>query len=198
MTARLSRRQPASERDAGSYFLFLSSNVVRRIFINADELDHFLVQQDALLNGNGPWLCVRFGVVDCDFDLEATEIWPAESFGHFRSISQGIADDIQPTLVDEMTRLNDERISVPSSHRVSIPPRLGIRPRQAPSVQIDLTKSVICFVHDDDQLRSLDDLTRLRMIVELHDAHRQAVRIGIILAAVGLPFFHEVGSPWTN
>src|SRR5262249_19276416 len=101
--------------------LFLCPNIMRRIFLNADKLDHFLVQQDALLYGNGPWLCVRFGIVNCDFDLEAPEDWPAESFGHFRSISQGIADDIQPTLVDEMTRLNDERISVPSSHPLSIP-----------------------------------------------------------------------------
>jgi hypothetical protein len=33
------------------------------------------------------------------------------------------------------------------------------------------------------------------MIVELHDAHRKAMRIGIILAAVGLPFLHELGGP---
>src|SRR5215510_10206871 len=101
---------------------------MRRIFINTDELDHFLVQQEALLHGNGPWLRVRFGIVDRDFDFEAPEVWPTESFGHFRSISQGIADDIQPTLVDETARLNDERISVSSSHRVSIPPGLCIRP----------------------------------------------------------------------
>src|SRR5262250_1649516 len=103
MTRPAKSTQPASERDVCSYFSFLSSNVVRRIFINADELDHFLVQQDALLNGNGPRLRVRFGIVDRDFDLEVPEVWPAESFGHFRSISQGIADDIQPTLVDETT-----------------------------------------------------------------------------------------------
>ena len=34
--------------------------------------------------------------------------------------------------------------------------------------------------------------------MELHDAHGKAMRIGIILTAVGLPFFHELGGPWTN
>src|SRR5262249_14392566 len=115
-----------------------------------------------------------------------------------RCVSKRIADNIQPTLVDETTRLDDERISVPSSNGVSIPPGFGFSPRQAPSVDIDLTKSVICFIHDDDQLGSLEDLARLRMIVKLHDAHGKAVGIRIVLTAVGLPFFHEIGGPWTN
>src|SRR5437867_7394678 len=106
---------------------------MRRIFINADELDHFLVQQDALLHGNGPWLRVRFLIVNGDFDFEVPEVWPAKSFGYFRSISQRIADDIEPTLVDETIRLDDERISVPFSYRVSIPPRFRVGTRQAPS-----------------------------------------------------------------
>src|SRR5262249_37322449 len=178
--------------------LFLSSNVMHRILIKADELDHLLVQQNALLHGNGPWLRVRFGIIDGDLDLEVPEVWPSESLGYFRRIGQRIADNIQPTLVDETTRLNHKRISVPSSDRVSIPPGFGVWTRQAPSVHKNLTKSVICLIHHDDQLRSLDDLARLRMIVELHDAHRQAMRVGIVLAVVGLPFFHEIGGPWTK
>jgi hypothetical protein len=49
--------------------LFLSSNVMHCIFIDADELDHFLVQQDALLHRNCPCLVIRFWIVDCDFDF---------------------------------------------------------------------------------------------------------------------------------
>src|SRR5262245_51190086 len=109
--------------------LFLSSNVMHCIFLNADELDRFLVQQDALLHGNGPWLRVRFRIVDRNFDFEAPEVRPAESLCDFRSIRQRIADDIQPTLIDETTRLDDERISVPSSYRVSIPPRFDLATR---------------------------------------------------------------------
>ena len=89
---------------------------MRGIFINADELDQFLVQQDALLHGNGPWLRIRFRIVDGNFDFETPEVRPAESLCDFRGISPRIADDIQPTVIDETTRLDDERTSVPSSY----------------------------------------------------------------------------------
>src|SRR5206468_11243524 len=99
------------------------------------------------------------------------------------------------TLVDETARLNHESIAFPSSDRVSIPPRLGVGAGQGPAVHEYLAKSVICFIHDDDQLRSLDDLAGLGMIVELHDAHREAMRVGMVLTVVRLPFFHKLGSP---
>src|SRR5262249_26215405 len=104
------------------------------IFINADELDHLLVQQEALLHRNGPWLRIRFWIIDRNFYFEISKGWPAESFGHSRSIGQRIADDIQPTLIDETPRLHHERISVPLSYRGSIPPRFCGGPRQTPSV----------------------------------------------------------------
>jgi hypothetical protein len=53
---------------------------MRRIFINADELDHFLVQQDALLHRNCPRLVIRFWIVDCDFDFEVPEVWQRIEF----------------------------------------------------------------------------------------------------------------------
>src|SRR5881397_2696092 len=128
------------------------------VFVNADELDEFIIKQDALLHGNSPRLGVSFGIVNGDFDLQIPEIWPMESLGDFRRIGQRVADDIQPTLVDETARLNHESIAFPSSDRVSIPPRLGVGAGQGPAVHEYLAKSVICFIHDDDQLRSLDDL----------------------------------------
>src|SRR5262245_3657388 len=109
-----------------------------------------------------------------------------------------MADDIQPTLIDVTARLHHERISLPSSDRVSVPPRFGVGTRQAPSVHKNLTKSEICLIHDDDQLTSLCDLAWLTMIVELHDAHRQAMGVGIVLAVVGLPLFHEIRGPRTE
>jgi hypothetical protein len=60
--------------------LFLSSNVMHCIFIDADELDHFLVQQDALLHRNCPRLVIRFWIVDCDFDFEVPEVWQRIEF----------------------------------------------------------------------------------------------------------------------
>ena len=36
---------------------------------------------------------------------------------------------------------------------------------------------------------------RIRMRVHLHDAHRQAVRVGVVLAVVGHPLLDELGRP---
>src|SRR5262245_8362160 len=33
------------------------------------------------------------------------------------------------------------------------------------------------------------------MIVKLQESHRQTMRIGIVFAVVGIPFFHQVGGP---
>jgi hypothetical protein len=58
-------------------------------------------------------------VIDGDFDFEVREVLIG-GIAPALSQRQRIADNIQPALVDETTRLNDERISVPSCDQVSM------------------------------------------------------------------------------
>src|SRR5437763_1058158 len=122
---------------------FAEPDVVSRVFIDADELDHFIVCDDALLHSDGPRLGIRLGIVDSDFDFQVTVIRPAESLHHLCGISQWIADNIEPDFINETSCFNDQRISVPLSYRVAIPPGLRVRAGQWPPIQEDLPQPEI-------------------------------------------------------
>jgi len=58
-----------------------------------------------------------------------------------------------------------------------------------------LSSALIALVHDHDELGRLHDLARLRMAVELHEAHRQAMRIGIVFLVVGHALCAQLAGP---
>ena len=67
------------------------------------------------------------------------------------------------------------------THGVPAPERLhaALR-RQRASIYINVAKAVVCFADDRDHARVLHDLVRLAMHVELRQAHRQTVRVGVV------------------
>jgi len=67
--------------------------------------------------------------------------------------------------------------------------------RQRPAVQEDLPHAGVGLVQDDDRLRRLDDLARLRMRVQLHVAERQAVGVRVVPAVVGHTRLQQFGGP---
>src|SRR5207253_6266611 len=79
-----------------------------------------------------------------------------------------------------------ECVSFPSADGVAVPPGLWLSlRRQLTAVHVDVTKTVIRLVEDDDQCRRLDDFPGLRLHVELRDSHRQTIRVGVISIVYG-------------
>jgi hypothetical protein len=80
--------------------------------------------------------------------------------------------------------------------RVSIPPRLRIFARQFPAIHEYLSKTAIGLIDDKHGGGCLNDLPRFGMSVELHETHRQTMRIGVVLAVIRLAFIDELLGPW--
>src|SRR5262249_54383344 len=68
--------------------------------------------------------------------------------------------------------------------------------RELAAVCVDVTEAVVRFVFDQDQLRRLNDLARLRLLMKLKEAHRQAIGIGIFFRFEVHPLLFEVCGPW--
>src|SRR6185436_17589122 len=79
---------------------------------------------------------------------------------------------------------------------VAVPPRLRLAlRRQWPAVGIDVPQSVVGFVLDQRELWRLDNLSRLRLEMELQESHRQAVGVGILLGVHRHTLFPELRGP---
>src|SRR5436309_6558896 len=156
----------------------------------ADELHRLFVGLESLIDPHGKWLCIGLGVVYGDIDLEFPKYRTAESLDESRFVAVGTAVHVQPAIIwpgfgaAQIVGLHDQRVTFPSSGRVAVPPRF-LLPLwgKAWAARVGVPESVIGFVQDGNQRRRLDDLPRLWLHVELRDAHRQAIRVGIVLAA---------------
>ena len=121
--------------------------------------------------------------------------WPKvgrrNALDEFRLLAVRAAVDVQPSVETAVFRaaqvvgLDDERVAVPVSDRVAVPPRLRLTlRRKLAAIEIDVTDAVVGLVLDQDQLRRLDDLARLRLLMELQESHRHAVGVRIVLRLV--------------
>jgi hypothetical protein len=98
---------------------------------------------------------------------------------------------VQPRLVIETCRLDDERVPVPTAFRVSHPRWLRIARERVIVVEEDLPEGRARFVEDDESARELDDLLRERYAVDTRESRRQAEALRIILAIVVPTFCKE-------
>src|SRR6185295_1001328 len=92
----------------------------------ADELDELGIRHQALLDREGKWPSERLGVVHRDLDLERADIEPPKAFGHFQLVARRCAVLVDPRLIPEARGLNDERVALPVTGGVPIPPRLNV------------------------------------------------------------------------
>src|SRR5688572_32508701 len=161
----------------------------------ADELNEFGIWHDTLVDPDRPWLRVRLWVIDGDVDLESAVVYPAESFSNLGSGCQWCSTNIQPFAVADVARLNDQRIPFPLSDGIAVPPGFDVGAGKWPSIHEDLTQTAVGFVNDQDHVGSLNHLSRLWMGMELHESHRQAMRIGVVLAVVRHALLDEFRSP---
>ena len=130
------------------------------------------------------WFRKALEVVDRDLDLERPVVAAAESFGHACRVAARCTVFVEPCLVLEADGFHDQRIVFPVAHGVAVPPRLELSRGQLTAVDEDLTLPVVGFVEDRDEVRCLNDLSRLRVQVQLDRMQRQTMRIRVILAVL--------------
>src|SRR5207247_2340325 len=93
----------------------------------------FRIDCDLLFQRHRPWLRVRLGIVDRDFDLEVSEIGPADSLSDFGVRCEDASIPVDPQVVAKTDRVDDERIALPSRARAARPPGGGLAcPSAAP------------------------------------------------------------------
>src|ERR1700733_12277025 len=161
----------------------------------ADELDQLRIEQDALLHLDGPRLGVSLRIFHGDVHFEMPETNASEPLRHFSRVGQWAALDIQPYVVAEAGGLYHQRIAIPMANRVTIPPRIRIVVWQRTTVHEDLPHPALGFVQDHNQSREHDNLPGLWMHVQLRQAQRQTVRVGIVLVVVVLALLPQRGCP---
>src|SRR6185312_10533393 len=84
---------------------------VREVFLvfEAVVIDQFAVENQRLIDLNGPWCFVRLRIVDRDLDFERAVIRAADSFRNLALPGQRIARCVQPKIVSETGSLDHHR-----------------------------------------------------------------------------------------
>ncbi len=151
-----------------------------------------------MVHADSERLGVGLLVVDGDVDLQRAEGRAAEPLGHFQRIGVRTAVDVEPSgslFAEEVGRLDDQFIAFPPAARVAEPPWLRVVVGCGPSIRVDVSQAVVRLVGDQRQILRLHDLPRLRMIVILHQADRQAPHVGVVLAVVGHALLLQLSGP---
>src|SRR5665213_137619 len=176
----------------------LFSNHVRGrpLVLSADEFDELAIRHDTLRQTHGERRGIRLRIVNRDVDTQRSVIESREAFGQLRLICKGRTIYVKPPAVAEVVGFDDERVAVPVAGGVAVPERVDVAVfRQRPAVGEDFADAFVALVENDNLVGRLNHLPRLRMNVELHQAHRQAVRVGIVSRVRCLPLLVEVARP---
>src|SRR5262245_5782828 len=72
-----------------------------------------------------PWLGVRAGIVDRDFEFQVAQIDPPEALNHMKLFGLRAAA-VEPAPVVEADRIDYQRVLLPSADRMALPARLEI------------------------------------------------------------------------
>src|SRR5436305_1735748 len=89
----VSLRVARADSPATRWIMFVdqiqSLHMLKKLFVlQADFVNQFRIHDDALLQGDGPWLCVRLGIVHGNLDFKMPEIRPSHLFADFGGFGQ--------------------------------------------------------------------------------------------------------------
>ena len=171
------------------------SLAARKVVLAAHELDQLGVGHEALVHAERERPGEGLGVLDRHLNLQRAEGGAADSLGQLQPVAARRAPLVDPRLILEAARLHHQRVALPPARRIAVPPRLRIVGRQRPAVEMDLALAVVGLVEDQDEVRRLDDLPRLRVEMELDRVEGQTVRVGVILAVGAVPLGLQLHRP---
>src|SRR6266542_4546486 len=124
---------------------------VRRVSVDADVLANLVSRIEIGVSFDHPGFRIGVWILDDDCNFEVTYIHAVHAFSDVELLRMRMAGGVEPRLVVEAHRVDDQRISLPMADRVSHPIRIRIRGMAAP-IQKDLTMagSVVLEEHDEE------------------------------------------------
>src|SRR5262245_23177719 len=160
----------------------------------ADVLMKFPVRQQSVGSLESVGFGESLGVIEGDFDLKMAQVRTAVSLGDVQLFAMRHALAVQPRLVIEPDRVDDQNVAFPFRDRVAHPERLQIYGVPA-AVQEQLPLAVhIAFIQNDDERRRLNEL--LRKGRNSRYSGGKTMPLGIVLAQVSAALFKEGVGPW--
>src|SRR5262249_55491890 len=117
------------------------------LVFQTDFVDELCVYDDALFQSDAPRLRVGLRVVDGHFYVEGSEIAPPYLLSNTRSGADHASAPVDPRVVEQSDRVDDEHLARPFRRRISLPRGVGIF-RQRPSVREYLTISGVHLVQN--------------------------------------------------
>src|SRR4051794_3836796 len=91
------------------------------LVFETDLVDQLGIDDDPLMQRDGPRMRVGLRVVHRDLHLEMSEIGPPHLFAYLRSLRHDAAVPIDPGVVAQADRVDHERIAGPFRRRVTLP-----------------------------------------------------------------------------
>src|SRR5580658_1346931 len=169
------------------------------------EFDEILVDDEALIDSDGPRLRIRLGIFERQVDLQVVVCRTADLFRELRLLRIRTPIHVNPAVIravfgaPQVVCFDDQRIAVPMANRVAVPPRLRLALRRKfPPIHINVAQAVIRFILDQDhfRIRDVHDPARLGLLVKLQEAHWQTIGVGIVTGLSISPLFPNVPGPF--
>src|SRR6266516_594663 len=137
----------------------LSHHMLTVLLVLADAFDDLGVGIQVEGESHRPGFGVRFRIIECDLDVEVSEVGAVKAFGDAKGVAVGVSGIIEPALIIESDGLGNERVAFPSANRISEP---GLRRfgRKSATVGEDLPIVIELLIEEHNDVRCLDDLER--------------------------------------
>src|SRR6266571_5263775 len=139
--------------------LLLSHHMLTVLLVLADAFDDLGVGIQVEGESHRPGFGVRFRIIECDLDVEVSEVGAVKAFGDAKGVGVGVSGIIEPALIIESDGLGNERVAFPSANRIS-EPGLGRFGRKSATVGEDLPIVIELLIEEHNDVRCLDDLER--------------------------------------
>src|ERR1700682_2993402 len=126
------------------------------LLVIANVFEHFRIGSQLKPDIFSPWLGVSLGVIDGDLNAQMPEVGACEALGDMHRVAVGMTCVIQPAPVVESSGIDNQRVSLPLTSRITIPGRqrdFGT----AAAIHENLPKVSHLLVKDSDDVRSLND-----------------------------------------
>src|SRR5215470_7938378 len=132
------------------------------LILFANEFEQLRVWLQRHFCRNRPGLRVDLWIINDHLQIHMPEITTPEPLGKMKSITGGVARLVQPRSAVKAGCIHDERFSLPSADRKSLPCRPIHNLRKRPAVCEDLSECGPRLIQDQGQPRNLHDLQRSR------------------------------------
>ena len=128
-------------------------------FVLTDAFDqlHVGIQLEGKIHA--PRFRVCLWIIECDLDIEVSEVAAMKTFGHTEGIGVGVAVIIEPAPIVESDGFGNERVAFPLANGIS-EPGLGRFLGKTTAVGENLAEVIELLIQEHNDVSCLDDLVR--------------------------------------